>query len=137
MSLASSPTTPQTLHLVLEKIARNAGIGTAFITPEWWSDVRLLHIRDGVEPEAIARAFSVCVETNPAKVDFFARDFPRYVLPITRSEHVNPPAGVLEEMRHREEARRLRDDPEAQRKVAEICQQVPWKKTRSASEVTQ
>ncbi len=70
---------PSSLRSLLEEKARAAGIGTAFITPEWWAKVRALHDRDGVTPQAIAQAFDVCLQTNVGKVHFFAADFSKYV----------------------------------------------------------
>jgi len=70
---------PSSLRSALEQLARTAGVGSRFMTPEWWHAVRDLYCRDGVGAAAIQETFKICLATDLQNVRFFPDRFPKYV----------------------------------------------------------
>lgn len=108
---STNKTVSPSLRSALEAMARAAGIGTMFMTQQWWSGIRELSCRDDVGAASILGAFEVCLAVDLQDVRFFADRFPKYVAfqkrrdasnvvevrgrQIGRSEHRSEAAGNM------------------------------------------
>ena len=122
-ALASSPP-PSSLRTAIEDKSRQAGLGTAFITPEWWAKVASLNRVDGIPPHTILEAFDRCVASGPGKVAFFAEDFPKYRYPEKQGTGWEPfyPDPEWEALK------RMKNDPTVDEQIRKIAATVPWRR---------